>query len=269
MIYFCNEVFCFCTVCFSLSLACLLNNFVFKHSLTLYEEISRSWSWGNVKLIAIIYFVFTCSLIVPCLIYCCLSKFESVRLHFTNHSRIDFLLNYICTELTLKLGDKMKCRCGLAKRVVLHVLWCALFAPSMLMFKSDIVILSLKEMIFLLIALTLVVFFWNIQHQRYLMGKLVPVVFVLHIFLTATSVLLIVLGYPHNIFGFTLIYFILHFGFLFYALLFILSTQVSMEFNKTGTQDILENITDLFVCTVHLFARISVLNSFDLVLSVY
>lgn len=271
MIDFCNEAFYFYTACFSILLACLFNNFVLQlqHSPTLYEEVSRGWPREGVNQLALTYFVFTCSLLVTGGCHGYLSECDSVRLHYTTHSRGDFLLNFVCTELILKLGDRLQCSCYWTGRVAVHLLWCASYAPGMLVFTTEVSTLSMKATAVLLITLTTVAFFCNIEHQRSLVRRMIPVVLASHIFLTTISVLLIVLGYPHNILGFTLIVITLHFGFVFYALMFIASTHVLTECTKSGTQDIVENVTDLFVCTVNLFARISIFHSFNIVLSMH
>lgn len=251
-------------VCLVVIIAC----FIFKFNLcsnvpTLYDDII-TWPCEFFRKIMISFILFVFSITVTAYSVIIFSKFQAdtIAQMKEENPRHYILWNYIFLEIILKGIEQFQCSNRRLVKVILYLIWCALFAPSICLFEPNMAYAALQETLLVLCALNTVTFLWSVEHLKCLRRNLVTVLSVIYISLTITSILMIAFGYPKNIFGLILVFLVLHAGFLFHALLFIISTLVFIEFSKLGIGDAISNCIDLYICTMHMFARIMLFDTY-------
>lgn len=253
-------------VCSTVVIACLVNEFLLSsNSPTLYDDVSN-WSFVFIKDIIFTYALFLCSIMVTIFSVLVLSSLQATLLaELREQPQRYFLWNYIFLEICLKAIDRLSYYHHHKRQIFFYLVWCTMFAPSICLFDQRIVTLAFKETFLIICALTAVAFFWNLRIQKYLMHKLVSVFIGSYILLTVVTIIVIVFGFPRNIFGLSLVIFAVYGGFLMHIFLFIISTHVFVELTKRGVEDMTHSAIDLFVCTMHIFGRIMIVNSYTFV----
>lgn len=252
-------------LCTVVILVCLLNNFVVcSHSPTLYDEVVR-WPHTLLKNIALVYFLLIISAAIT---YAGVQVFtitfgDVVAIIKENPQRYVFW-NYIFLEFTLLLIDAARKLNMQTAKTISYFMWCLMFAPVICLFDLETIDYASKLTALILFTSTVVVYFWNVHLQTYIMRRIVFVMLGIYIPLTASSVLLLIFGFPHNIFGSVIIFLVLHLGFLFYILLFVFSTHIFINFARQGADDFMRNAIELYVCAMHVFGRIMILSTYKL-----
>lgn len=253
-------------VCLTVIIACSVNKFLSSsNSSTLYDNV-KNLPFVFIKQIIYTYVFFLCAILVTfCSVMVLSSHQAGLIAEMRERPHHYFLWNYILLEIALKSIDKL----GHFHHPYIHTffffVWCAMFAPSICVFDQITVLLAFQETFLIVCALTAVAFLWNLQIQKLLMLKLVNVFLATYILLTVVSVAVIVVGFPRNMFGLSLVIFVVHGGFLIHMFLFITCTHVFVELTRRGTEDVTRGAVDLFVCTMHLFGRIMIVNSYKFV----
>lgn len=253
-------------VCSTVVIACLVNEFLTSsNSPTLYDDVSN-WPFEFIKNIIFTYALFLCSIMITV---------SSVMVFFSHQATLIaelreqpqryFLWNYIFLEIGLKAIDRLSYYNHHKRQIFFYFVWCAMFAPSICLFDQRIVTLAFQETFLIMCALTAVAFFWNLSIQKYLMRKLVSVFIGSYILLTVITIIVIVFGFPRNIFGLSLVIFAVYGGFVMHIFLFVISTHVFVELTRRGMEDMTHSAIDLFVCTMHIFGRIMIVNSYTFV----
>lgn len=253
------------SICVVIILLCVSNNLlVCSHSPTLFDEVAR-WPFSLLKKIALVYILLTISPLITytgVLIYT--TTFRNVMVILKEDPHRYVFWNYIFLEAVLILIDKARSFNMQITKKLSYFAWCLMFVPIICLFEPKTITYSFKITLLILFTSTIVVYFWSVQYQNYIIRRFVFVMIVVYIFLTSFSILFIIFGFPYNRFGFILICFVLHIGLLFYILLFIFSTHVFISFTREGTDDFIRNVIDMYVCAMHIFGRIMVLNTYNI-----
>lgn len=244
-------------VCLVVIIACFIVKFNLCSNVpTLYDDII-TWPCEFFQNIILSFILFVFSVTVTAYSVIVFSTFQADTVaQMKENPRHYILWNYIFLEIILKGIEQFQCSNRRSMKVILYLMWCASFAPSISLFELNMAYAALQETLLVLCALNTVTFLWSVENLKCLRRNLATVLSVIYIPLTIASISMIVFGYPKNIFGLILVFLVLHAGFVFHALLFIISTLVFIEFSKLGTGDAISNCIDLYICTMHMFARI-------------
>lgn len=251
-------------VCLVVIIACFIIKFYLCLNVTtLYDDVI-TWPCEFFRKIMLSFTLFVLSITVTAYSVIIFSTFQAdviAQMKANPHRYV--LWNYIFLEILLKRIERFQCSNRRSVKVILYLMWCASFAPSICLFEPNTAYAALQETLLVLCTLSTITFLWSVQNLMILRRNLSTVLSVIYIPLTTVSILMIVFGYPNNIVGLILVFFVLHAGFLFHALLFIISSLVFIEFSKLGTGDAIPNCIDLYICTMHMFARIILFDTYN------